>query len=214
MMWRVHIEHILKRGCDFCFSFLSDSLSITRHRHLLLYFARDVPPRGQLESQEISSDPRKLGVIFLFMVWTPLLMRVTGRSNAYINIHPPTWGSAINELLRNGPPSGGRRHSVSHWEWRGRCRSKEKPWEVVLEIPMRTLDLRTMGRSCEFIAWGILAIINKSSMYLLITKHIQDKPMSSDQRAHYHIPVFLFISTGELLKLSDSSILLGKWVQQ
>lgn len=51
-------------------------------------------------------------------------------------------------------------------------------------------------------------------MYLLITKHIQDKPMSSDQRAHYHIPVFLFISTGELLKLSDSSILLGKWVQQ
>lgn len=84
----------------------------------------------------------------------------------------------------------------------------------MLDIPMRTLDLRTMGRSCEFIARGILAIINKSSMYLLITEHIPDKPMSSDQRVHYHIPAFLFTSTVELLKRSDSSSLLGKWVQQ
>lgn len=57
---RIH----LKRESDFCFSFLSVSLSITRHRNLPLYFARDVPPRGQLESQEVSSDPRKLGSSF------------------------------------------------------------------------------------------------------------------------------------------------------
>lgn len=162
--------------------------------------------------------PKEDGVIFLSMVWTPLLMQVTGRSNVYININLPTWGSAINELLKNGPPSGGRRHNASHntqpGEWSGRCRSKKKPWKEGLDVAMRTLDLRTMGRSCEFIARGILAIINKSSMYLLITKHIPDKPMSSDQRAHYHIPVFLLTSTVELLKLSDSSILLGKWVQQ
>lgn len=30
-------------------------------------------------------------------------MWVTGRSNVYINIHPPTWGSAFNELLKKRP---------------------------------------------------------------------------------------------------------------